>query len=36
MNTPGKPTPSWRQGNVLMGVLAAVLVIVLIILFVPW
>jgi len=36
MNTPGKPKPSWRQRNVLMGALAAVVVIVLIILFVPW
>ncbi|QCZ98512.1 hypothetical protein DL544_18240 [Stenotrophomonas sp. pho] len=33
---PGKPKPSWRQRNVLMGALVAVLVIVLIILFVPW
>ena len=36
MNTPGKPKPSWRQRNVLMGALAAVVVIVLVILFVPW
>lgn len=36
MNTPGKPTPSWRQGKVLLGVLAAVLVITGIILFVRW
>ncbi|MBA0435578.1 hypothetical protein D7Y55_13420 [Stenotrophomonas maltophilia] len=36
MNTPGKPKPSWRQRNVLMAALAAVLVIVLVILFIPW
>ncbi len=36
MNTPGIPKPSWRQKNVLIGALVAVLVIVLIILFVPW
>lgn len=36
MNTPGKPKPSSRQRNVLMGALVAVLMIVLIILFVPW
>ncbi|BCX45546.1 hypothetical protein STPA111741_10830 [Stenotrophomonas pavanii] len=36
MNTPGKPKPSGRQRNILLAALAAVLVIVLIILFIPW
>lgn len=36
MNTPGKPRPSGRQRNVLIGLLAVVLVIVLVILFAPW
>lgn len=36
MNTPGKPSPSWRQSKFLFIALAIVLVIVGITLFAPW